>query len=70
MTISIEVQYDNNPQGIFYAGQTLSGSAVLKLTESDTVNGKQFGSRVDLDLRCDVMNDVATDVELSETQGL
>ncbi|KAL1374123.1 hypothetical protein pipiens_004992 [Culex pipiens pipiens] len=38
MTVSVEVQYDNNPQGIFYAGQTLSGSAVLKLTESDSVN--------------------------------
>nr|XP_029732935.1 arrestin domain-containing protein 17-like [Aedes albopictus] len=38
MTIDCDVQYDNNPQGIFYVGQTLSGSVVLRSSEPEAVN--------------------------------
>lgn len=38
MTVNCDVQYDNNPQGIFYAGQSMSGSVVLNLSEPDSVN--------------------------------
>lgn len=40
MTIDCDVQYDNNPQGIFYVGQTLSGSVVLRSSEPEAVNGE------------------------------
>ncbi|XP_065095364.1 arrestin domain-containing protein 17-like [Ochlerotatus camptorhynchus] len=38
MTINCKIRYDNNPQGIFYVGQILSGSVVLESTEPETVN--------------------------------
>ncbi|XP_062562602.1 arrestin domain-containing protein 4-like [Armigeres subalbatus] len=38
MTITCDIRYDNNPQGIFYVGQTLSGSVVLQASEPEPVN--------------------------------
>ncbi|XP_058448785.1 arrestin domain-containing protein 4-like [Malaya genurostris] len=39
MTVSCEIKFDNNTDGIFYVGQTLNGTAALQLTEAETVNG-------------------------------
>ncbi|XP_055550746.1 arrestin domain-containing protein 4-like [Wyeomyia smithii] len=39
MTVDCEIRYDGNPEGIFFVGQTLTGTAVLQLSETETVNG-------------------------------
>lgn len=38
MTINCEVQYQNNPQAIFYAGESINGNVVLNLSEVCSVN--------------------------------
>ncbi|XP_053695068.1 arrestin domain-containing protein 4-like [Sabethes cyaneus] len=39
MTVDCEIRYDGNPEGIFFVGQTVTGTAVLQLSETETVNG-------------------------------
>lgn len=39
MTFDIRVDFENNPGGIFYAGQLLSGIVRLTLSEEKTVRG-------------------------------
>lgn len=39
MTIDICINFENNPGGIFYAGQLLRGTAQLTLSEEKTVRG-------------------------------
>lgn len=39
MTIDIGIDFENNPSGIFYAGQLLSGTVRLTLGEGKKVRG-------------------------------
>ncbi|XP_058825944.1 arrestin domain-containing protein 4-like [Topomyia yanbarensis] len=39
MTVTCEIKFENNPQSIFYVGQTLNGTAVLQLSEAESVTG-------------------------------
>ncbi|XP_055604277.1 arrestin domain-containing protein 2-like [Uranotaenia lowii] len=42
MPVNIEVRFDNNPQGIYYVGQTAAGSVVLHLDQPETVKEIYF----------------------------
>lgn len=41
MSTECLISFDENPEKVFYAGQTASGRVELSFTESKTVRGKQ-----------------------------
>lgn len=40
MVTSCEIKFDNNPNGTFQSGQTLTGTVVLNLTEKKKFRGE------------------------------
>lgn len=42
MVVTCDIQFENNPQGIFYAGQVLTGKITLTADKIKQVKGKKF----------------------------